>query len=97
MDKRPQRLAKNKTDLMPKNASCKRWDTLVNIRLTRFNQVGRLYGAIIAAQVIRSCALAKRDVGPTSSSKRSSPHSCRLTGARPRSLLSEIRSSNPWS
>jgi hypothetical protein len=28
MDKRPQRLAKNKTDLMPKNASCKRWDTL---------------------------------------------------------------------
>src|SRR5262249_26051625 len=27
MDKRPQRLAKNKTDLMPKNASCKRWDT----------------------------------------------------------------------
>src|SRR5262249_13355174 len=30
MDKRPQRLAKNKTDLMPKNASCKRWDTLGN-------------------------------------------------------------------
>jgi hypothetical protein len=29
MDKRPQRLAKNTTDLMPKNASCKRWDTLV--------------------------------------------------------------------
>jgi hypothetical protein len=28
MDKQPQRLAKNKTDLMPKNASCKRWDTL---------------------------------------------------------------------
>jgi hypothetical protein len=28
IDKRPQRLAKNKTDLMPKNASCKRWDTL---------------------------------------------------------------------
>jgi hypothetical protein len=28
MDKRPQRLAKNKTDLMPKNALCKRWDTL---------------------------------------------------------------------
>ena len=27
MDKRPQRLAKNKTDLMPNNASCKRWDT----------------------------------------------------------------------
>src|SRR6266851_10416177 len=27
MDKRSQRLAKNKTDLMPKNASCKRWDT----------------------------------------------------------------------
>src|SRR5215831_18801277 len=69
----------------------------VNIRLTRFNQVGRLYGAIIAAPVIRSCALAKRDVGPTSSSKRSSPHSCRLTGVRPRSLLSEMRSSNPWS
>ena len=30
MDKRPQRLAKNKSDLMPKNASCKRWDTLDN-------------------------------------------------------------------
>src|SRR5215510_2378195 len=29
MDKRPQRLAKNTTDLMPKNASCKRWDTLI--------------------------------------------------------------------
>jgi hypothetical protein len=28
IDKWPQRLAKNKTDLMPKNASCKRWDTL---------------------------------------------------------------------
>ena len=28
MDKWPQRLAKNKSDLMPKNASCKRWDTL---------------------------------------------------------------------
>ena len=27
MDKRPQRLAKHKTDLMPKNISCKRWDT----------------------------------------------------------------------
>ena len=27
MDQRSQRLAKNKTDLMPKNASCKRWDT----------------------------------------------------------------------
>ena len=27
MDKRPQLSAKNKTDLMPNNASCKRWDT----------------------------------------------------------------------
>ena len=27
MDKRPQLLAKSKTDLMPNNASCKRWDT----------------------------------------------------------------------
>jgi hypothetical protein len=27
MDKRPQRSAKNKIDLMPKNALCKRWDT----------------------------------------------------------------------
>jgi hypothetical protein len=27
MAKRPPRLAKHKTDLMPKNASCKRWDT----------------------------------------------------------------------
>jgi hypothetical protein len=27
MDKRPQLLAKNKTDLMSNNASCKRWDT----------------------------------------------------------------------
>jgi hypothetical protein len=37
MDKRPQRLAKNKTDLMPKNASCKRWDTL------RFRATFKLY------------------------------------------------------
>jgi len=28
MDKQPQRLAKNKTDRMPNNASCKRLDTL---------------------------------------------------------------------
>jgi hypothetical protein len=27
MDKRPQLSAKNKTDLMPNNALCKRWDT----------------------------------------------------------------------
>ena len=27
MDKRLQLSAKNKTDLMPNNASCKRWDT----------------------------------------------------------------------
>ena len=27
-DKRPQLLGQNKTDLMPNNASCKRWDTL---------------------------------------------------------------------
>src|SRR5262245_57959662 len=27
MDKRPQLSAQNKTDLMPNNASCKRWDT----------------------------------------------------------------------
>jgi hypothetical protein len=34
MDKRPQRLTKNKTDLMPKNASCKRWDTPAKILLS---------------------------------------------------------------
>src|SRR2546428_9422365 len=28
-DKRPQLSGQNKTDLMPNNASCKRWDTLV--------------------------------------------------------------------
>src|SRR6266702_1467613 len=28
-DKRPQLSVKNKTDLMPNNASCKRWDTLL--------------------------------------------------------------------
>ena len=33
MDKRLQRLAKNKTDLMPRNASCKRWDTLIHLAL----------------------------------------------------------------
>jgi len=33
MDKRPERLAKNTTDLMPKNASRKRWDTPENQRL----------------------------------------------------------------
>ena len=27
MDKRPQLSVNNKTDLMPNNASCKRWDT----------------------------------------------------------------------
>ena len=31
MAKRPRRLAKNKTALMPKNASYKRWDTLEKI------------------------------------------------------------------
>jgi hypothetical protein len=61
----------------------------VNIRLTRFNKIGRLYCTIIAAQMIRSCDLARRDGGSTPSSKRSSPHSCRLTGAKPRSILSE--------
>ena len=43
MDKRPQRLAKNKTALMPKNASCKRWDTLINCRGVcgaRFGELG---------------------------------------------------------
>jgi len=67
---------------------------IVNIRLTRFNKIGRLYRTIIAAQVIRSCDLARRDVNSTPSSKRSSPHSCSLTGAKPRSLLSEMRSRN---
>jgi hypothetical protein len=28
-------LAKNKTDLMPKNASCKRWDTLILYQLVK--------------------------------------------------------------
>ena len=28
-DKRPQLSGQNKTDLMPNNASCKRWDTLI--------------------------------------------------------------------
>ena len=28
-DKRPQLSVKNKTDLRPNNASCKRWDTLL--------------------------------------------------------------------
>ena len=28
-DKRPQLSGQNQTDLMPKSASCKRWDTLV--------------------------------------------------------------------
>jgi hypothetical protein len=66
----------------------------VNIRLTRFNKVGGLYCAIMAAQVIRSGALARRAVGSTPSSKRSSPHACRLIGAKPRSLLSEMCSRN---
>jgi len=34
MDKWPQRLAKNKSDLMPKNASCKRWDTLTDFSVS---------------------------------------------------------------
>jgi hypothetical protein len=68
--------------------------TKVNIRLTRLNKVGQLHCTIIAAQVIRSYALARRDVGSTPSRKRSSLHSCRLTGAKPRGLLSEMRSSN---
>ena len=66
----------------------------VNIRLTRFNKIGRLYHTIIAAPVIRSCDLARRDVGSTPSSKRGSLHSYRLTRAKPRCLLSEMRSSN---
>jgi hypothetical protein len=35
MYKRPQRLAKNTTDLVPKNASCKRWDTPDDVRVER--------------------------------------------------------------
>jgi hypothetical protein len=66
----------------------------VNIRLTRFNKIGRLYRTIIAAQVLRSCDLARRAVDSTPSSKRSSPHSCRWTGAKSHSLLSEMRSRN---
>jgi hypothetical protein len=65
---------------------------IVNIRLTHFNKVGRLYCAIIAAHVIRSCALARRDVDATPSRKRSSPYACSLTRVKPRSLLSEMRS-----
>lgn len=42
MDKRPQRLAKNTTDLMPKNASCKRWDTLG----VSFNMIDRVMGLV---------------------------------------------------
>jgi hypothetical protein len=39
MDKRPQRSAKNKIDLMPKNALCKRWDTPEILRsFVRFNR-----------------------------------------------------------
>src|SRR5690349_4197787 len=51
----------------------------VNIRLTRFHKIGRLYRTIIAAQVSRSYDLARRDVGSTPSSMRSSPHAYRLT------------------
>jgi hypothetical protein len=40
MDKQPQRLAKNKTDLMPKNASCKRWDTLTSTAARRSTRKG---------------------------------------------------------
>jgi hypothetical protein len=39
----------------------------VNIRLTRFNKIGRLYRTILAAQVIRACDLARRDGGATPS------------------------------
>jgi hypothetical protein len=40
MDKRPQRLAKNTTALMPKNASCKRWDTLLTFPYRDFSKYG---------------------------------------------------------
>jgi len=63
----------------------------VNIRLTRFNKVSRLSLAILAAQVIRLCALASHDVGSALSSKRSSPSSGRLTGIKPQSLLAAMR------
>ena len=33
MDKWPQLSVQNKTDRMPKNASCKRWDTLESLVL----------------------------------------------------------------
>ena len=38
IDKRPQFSAKNKTDLMPKNASCKRWDTLLTFPYRGFSE-----------------------------------------------------------
>ena len=40
MDKWPPRLAKNKTDLMPKNASCNRWDTPLKMALSSPFSVG---------------------------------------------------------
>jgi hypothetical protein len=45
MDKWSQRLAKNKTDLMPKNASCKRWDTPITGHHARLGTwlLARLY------------------------------------------------------
>ena len=54
MDKRPQRLAKNKTDLMPKNASCQRWDTLVPLTVSAAYgpSMPGLYGRICCAHCV---------------------------------------------
>jgi hypothetical protein len=51
MAKRPRRLAKNKTALMPKNASCKRWDTLSFIG--QDSQSGRRLGPYSCRSTLR--------------------------------------------
>ena len=51
MDKRPQLSAKNKTDLMPNNASCKRWDTPVGIFLACGNLPHPLFAQVFWGKV----------------------------------------------
>jgi hypothetical protein len=51
MDKRPQRLAKNKTDLMPKNTSCKRWDTPIILDQHQRDASSLMGGAVCAGCV----------------------------------------------
>ena len=55
LDKRPQRPAKNKTDLTPDNVSCKRWDTpQINTHPLNTRPAARLF-ALVGWEIFPLC------------------------------------------